>query len=92
MNRTDKRTDKIKLLERAFNENDISAITAKPKKPFTVIWFGKDEDEGVKKIDNWGGALQGKNLIYWNYTDIERKALVDELSIEYQKVIKVVMV
>ena len=76
------RTDKIKFLEKVFNENDISSLADATKKYGIVLDLRNDK--GLTRQET---ATHGNQLTLWNYTDIEAEFVRQKLKSKYQIVL-----
>lgn len=76
------RTDKIKFLEKVFNENDISSLADAAKKYGIVLDLRNDK--GLTRQET---ATHGNQLTLWNYTDIEAEVVRQQLKSQYQIVL-----
>ena len=77
-----KKTDKIKLLEKVFNENDISSLADSTKKYGIVLDLRSDK--GLTRQET---ATHGNQLTLWNYTHIEAESVKQKLKSQYQIVL-----
>ena len=76
------RTDKIKFLEKIFNENDISSLADATKKYGIVLDLR--QDKGLTRQET---AKYGNQLTLWNYSDDEAEAVRKKLTSQYQIVL-----
>ena len=77
-----KKTDKIKLLEKVFNENDISSLADATKKYGIVLDLR--QDKGLTRQET---AKYGNQLTLWNYSGDEAEAVREKLKSKYQIVL-----
>jgi hypothetical protein len=73
------RADKIKLLDKAFNEGDISGVEDATKKPSIVLDIR--QDEGIQRQET---ATFGNGLTLWNYNEDEAETVRKKLLTQYQ--------
>jgi hypothetical protein len=76
------RTEKIKLLEKVFNENDISVLTD-TNKDYGIILDSRS-DKGLKRKEV---ATVGNMITLWNHSDIEIEEEREQLLKKYEIVI-----
>ena len=76
------RQSKLALLNRAFNEGDISSLADINKKYGIVLDLR--QDKGLTRQET---ATHGNQLTLWNYTDIEAEAVRQKLKSQYQIVL-----
>ena len=77
-----KRIDKIKLLEKVFNQNDISSLADATKKYGIILDLR--QDKGLTRQET---ATHGNQLTLWNYSDDEVEAVTQKLKSKYQIVL-----
>ncbi len=78
------RNDKIKLLAKVFNENDLSSLADATKGHGTVLYLRKDE--GLKRCEV---ATLGNCQTLWNYRDDEAETVRHQLLTKHNFVIVV---
>ena len=76
------RKSKLALLNRAFNEGDISSLADVTKKYGIVLDLRYDK--GIARQET---ATHGNQLTLWNYTDIEAEFVRQKLKSKYQIVL-----
>ncbi len=79
-----KRTDKIKLLEKVFLENDVSSLADATKGHGTVLYLR--HDEGLKRCEV---ATVGNSRTLFNYSDDEAETIRQQLLTKHNFVIVV---
>jgi hypothetical protein len=79
-----KRTDKIKILEKVFNENDLSSLAEKTKGHGMVLYLR--HDEGLQRQEV---ATIGNQVTLWNYSDDEAETTRQQLLTKHNFVIVV---
>jgi hypothetical protein len=79
-----KRTDKIKILEKVFNENDLSSLAEKTKGHSMVLYLR--HDEGLQRQEV---ATIGNQVTLWNYSDDEAETIRQQLLTKHNFVIVV---
>ena len=78
------RIEKIKLLEKVFNEGDISGVADATKGHGTVLYLRNDE--GLKRCEV---ATVGNCQTLWNYSDVEAETIRQELLTKHNFVLVV---
>jgi hypothetical protein len=73
------RAEKLKMLNRAFNEGDISLVADASKKDSIVLDIRKDK--GVQRQEV---ATFGNGLTLWNYSNDEAEAVRKKLKTQYE--------
>ena len=76
------RKDKLALLNRAFNDGDISGVADATKKYGIVLDLR--QDKGLTRQET---ATHGSQLTLWNYTDIQAETVREKLTSQYQIVL-----
>ena len=79
-----KKTDKIKLLEKIFSENDISILANATKGHGTVLYLRNDE--GLKRCEV---ATLGNFQTLFNYSDVEAETIRQQLLTKHNFVLVV---
>ena len=79
-----KRTDKIKLLEKVFLENDLSSLADASKGHGTVLY--SRHDEGLKRCEV---ATIGNFTTLFNYSDEEAETIRQQLLTKHNFVMVV---
>jgi hypothetical protein len=74
-----KRTDKIKILEKVFNENDLSSLAEKTKGYSMVLHLRHDERSQRQEV-----ATFGNGLTLWNYNEDEAETVRKKLLTQYE--------
>ena len=74
------RKSKLALLNRAFNEGDISSLATKK---YGIV-LDLRQDKGIARQET---ATHGNQLTLWNYTDIEAEFVRQRLKSQYQIVL-----
>jgi hypothetical protein len=73
------RADKIKLLDKVFNDGDLTGVADATKKPSIVLDIR--HDEGLKRQET---ATHGNQLTLWNYSNDEAETVRKKLLTQYQ--------
>ena len=73
------RIDKIKLLEKVFNEGDISGV-ADANKKYSIVLDIRQND-GLQRQET---ATFGNSLTLWNYAENEAEKIREKLKTQYQ--------
>jgi hypothetical protein len=73
------RKNKLALLDRAFNEGNLSGVADATKK--YSICLDIRHDEGLKRQET---ATHGNQLTLWNYSEDEAEAVREKLKTQYE--------
>ena len=73
------RADKIKLLDKVFNDGDLSGVGDATKKYSIVLYIRNDE--GLQRLET---ATFGNGLTLWNYSEEEAAAIKEKLKTQYE--------
>jgi hypothetical protein len=81
---TDTRKNKLALLDKAFNQGDISGVAEKTKGHGTVLYLR--HDAGLQRQEV---ATIGNQVTIWNYSDDEAETIRQQLLTKHNFVIVV---